>query len=179
LTSFNAFSFNSSSDPDIDWSVFENAGKISMIFLVCLFFIFQRLDRYLLRDDSVWITRLSEDFWWNLERISEMSHQKYHRTPQVTGTKINHPIAHPMNPPQSMSLNAPTSTRKIVGQRSTMLTPAGSPMATNIPEKNNHFFPNLSSFAADQDVDYNPFQSKISFDNHLWTNSCQQAIPWQ
>lgn len=149
--------------------------------LICVFiiFIFHQLDRYLLRDDSVWITRLSEDFWWNLERISELSHQKYHRTPQVTGTKINHPIAHPNNPPQSMSLNAQTSTRKIVGQRSTMLTPAGSPMATNIPEKNNHFFPNLSSFAADQDVDYNPFQSKISFDNHLWTNSCQQAIPWQ
>lgn len=162
LASLNAFSFNSSSDPDVDWSVFENA------------------DRYLLRDDSVWITRLSEDFWWNLERISELSHQKYHRAPaQYGGTKVNHPITHPINPPQSMSLNASTSTRKIVGQRSTMLTPAGSPMATNIPEKNNHFFPNLSSFAADQDVDYNPFQSKISFDNHLWTNSCQQAISWQ
>lgn len=49
------------------------------------------IDRYLLRDDSVWITRLSRDFWWNLERISEM-----------TITREN-----------------PISTCKIVGQRST------------------------------------------------------------
>ena len=30
-----------------------------------------------------------------------------------------------------------------------------------------------------KDIDYNPFQSKISFDNNIWTNYSQNAIPWQ
>ncbi|CAF1433707.1 unnamed protein product [Rotaria sordida] len=137
-------------DPDVDWSVFENA------------------DRYLLRDDSAWITRLSRDFWWNLERISEMT----------TTTDVNHiqKINSTKHIPQqisssssSMQLNG-MPTRKIVGQRSTIIA---RPNRNNIPIKTN------SSSTYDQDFDYNPFQSKISFDNNIWTNYLQHAIPWQ
>jgi hypothetical protein len=68
----------------------------------------------------------------------------------------------------SIQLNNP-SARKIVGQRSTITRPN----TNNIPEKMNY----LSIY--DQDIEYNPFQSKISFDNNIWTNYFQQAIPWQ
>jgi len=132
-------SFNRSTlsvtDPDIDWSVFENA------------------DRYLLRDDSAWITRLSKDFWWNLERISEMTTTGGNPTQQMISTKT---FPQPINN---------TSARKIVGQHSTITRPK----TNNIPEKINY----------DKDIEYNPFQSKISFDNNIWTNYFQQAIPWQ
>jgi hypothetical protein len=67
-------------------------------------------------------------------------------------------------PPQILSSNN-NSTRKIVGQRSTIIRPN----TTNIPDK----------FDDNQDMEYNPFQSRISFDNNIWTNSFQQAIPWQ
>ncbi|CAF0765460.1 unnamed protein product [Didymodactylos carnosus] len=43
-----------SSEPDVDWTVFENA------------------DRYLLRDDNAWIARLGKEFWWNLECMTDM-----------------------------------------------------------------------------------------------------------
>ncbi|CAF2462590.1 unnamed protein product [Rotaria sp. Silwood2] len=143
--SFNqsAYSLN---DPDVDWSVFENA------------------DRYLLRDDSAWITRLSKDFWWNLERISEMTTTDVNQTQQINSTK--HIPQQVLS--SSMQLNG-VSTRKIVGQRSTI----ARPNRNNIPIKTN------SSSTYDQDFDYNPFQSKISFDNNIWTNYSQQAIPWQ
>jgi hypothetical protein len=64
----------------------------------------------------------------------------------------------------SIQLNN-TSARKIVGQRSTVTRPNPN----NIPEKTIY----------DQDIEYNPFQSKISFDNNIWTNYFKQAIPWQ
>ncbi len=111
-------------------------------------FLFFKIDRYLLRDDSAWITRLSKDFWWNLERISEM-----------TTTPIRE------NPVKQILAPTNNSARKIVGQRSAIIRPD----PTNIPDKldDNH------------DMEYNPFQSRISFDNNIWTNSFQQAIPWQ
>jgi hypothetical protein len=68
----------------------------------------------------------------------------------------------------SMQANNP-SARKIVGQRSAVTRPS----TNNIPEKTNYFS------IYDQDIEYNPFQSKISFDNNIWTNYLQQAIPWQ
>ncbi|CAF3474624.1 unnamed protein product [Rotaria sp. Silwood1] len=134
------------SDPDVDWSVFENA------------------DRYLLRDDSAWITRLSKDFWWNLERISEMTKTNVNYSQQINSTK-NIPQQVLSSSIQSNGI----STRKIVGQRTTI----ARPNRNNIPMKTN------SSPTYDQDFDYNPFQSKISFDNNIWTNYSQQAIPWQ
>lgn len=115
------------------------------------------IDRYLLRDDSAWITRLSKDFWWNLERISEMT---------TIGGNSAQTIKH--NPQQILPSNN-SSTRKIIGQRSTITRPNPN----NIPEKINNLSLN------DQDIEYNPFQSKISFDNNIWTNYFQQAIPWQ
>ncbi|CAM4940402.1 unnamed protein product [Rotaria socialis] len=60
------------------------------------------------------------------------------------------------------------STRKIVGQRTTI----ARPNRNNIPMTQN------SSSIYDQDIDYNPFQSKVSFDNNIWANYTQQAIPW-
>jgi hypothetical protein len=57
----------------------------------------------------------------------------------------------------------------------------------NIPDKSN-FFQAFSSMSIgggggggpnDQDIEYNPFQSKISFDNNMWGNNSQQPIPWQ
>jgi hypothetical protein len=184
------------------------------------------LDRYLLRDDSAWITRLSKDFWWNLERISEM----------ITSDV---PIGQPLNR-QPNKFNAPTGQgnflsnnstkhftaapmqfagvppRKVVGQRapmnnayrtnsmfnngfaspppssgssssssgSTIVRPSTNNTAyTNIPDKSN-FFQTFSSMSiaggnTEQELEYNPFQSKISFDNNMWGNNAQQAIPWQ
>ncbi|CAF0943209.1 unnamed protein product [Adineta steineri] len=136
---------NSLIHPDVDWSVFENA------------------DRYLLRDDSAWITRLSKDFWWNLERISEMVTKPINLVEQINSTKI-----HPQQVSSSIQSNG-TSARKIIGQRSTITRPNPN----NIPDKANF------SSIYDQDIEYNPFQSKISFDNNIWTNYSQQAIPWQ
>jgi hypothetical protein len=139
-------------DPDIDWSVFENAGrKINEISIEINLSL--RIDRYLLRDDSVWITRLSKDFWWNLERISEMITTEGNSLQSMNSTK---PLVQQMNN---------ISSRKIVGQRSTITRPN----TTNI----------LDTINSDQDIEYNPFQSKISFDNNIWTNYFQQAIPWQ
>ncbi|CAF3313315.1 unnamed protein product [Rotaria socialis] len=142
-------SFNQSilsfADPDVDWSVLENA------------------DRYLLRDDSAWITRLSKDFWWNLERISEMAITDVSPTQQMNTTK--------QKPQQNLSSSIQSngiSTRKIVGQRTTI----ARPNRNNIPMTQN------SSSIYDQDIDYNPFQSKVSFDNNIWANYTQQAIPW-
>ena len=64
---------NNHNDIDVDWSVFENAGEFLIVkTVVVTFLLFIYSDRYLLRDDSAWITRLSKDFWWNLDRISEM-----------------------------------------------------------------------------------------------------------
>lgn len=154
----NAFAPSGSSliDPDVDWSVLENA------------------DRYLLRDDSAWITRLSNDFWWNLERISEMSTmelnfaQRVHRSNAVRKNVSQAPVLSP-----SMPMNNPSTTRKIVGQRS----PPLRSNANHIPDKAN-VLPNFS-FLPEQDIEYNPFQSKVSFDNHIWTNYAPQAIPWQ
>ena len=53
----------------------------------------------------------------------------------------------------------------------------------NIPDKSN-FFQAFSSMSIvddnhDQDIEYNPFQSKISFNNHMWSSHSQQPIPWQ
>jgi hypothetical protein len=139
-------------NPDIDWSVFENAGrKINEISIEINLSL--RIDRYLLRDDSVWITRLSKDFWWNLERISEMITTEGNSLQSMNSTK---PLVQQMNN---------ISSRKIVGQRSTITRPN----TTNI----------LDTINSDQDIEYNPFQSKISFDNNIWTNYFQQAIPWQ
>ncbi|UJR37025.1 hypothetical protein I4U23_029732 [Adineta vaga] len=140
---------------DIDWSVFENA------------------DRYLLRDDSAWITRLSKDFWWNLDRISELTIKPIQLVEQLNAMKIapqqQQQQQQQVPPPSStMQLNGNT-TRKVIGQRS----PITRPNPNNIPDKT-HF-----SSIYDQDIEYNPFQSKISFDNNIWTNYSQQAIPWQ
>jgi hypothetical protein len=74
--------------------------------------------------------------------------------------------------PSSMQSNG-IPPRKIVGQRTTI----GRPNTANIPEKTN-CFQSFSSIS-DQDNEYNPFQSKVSFDNNIWTNYSQQAIPWQ
>lgn len=220
-------------DPDIDWSVFENA------------------ERYLLRDDSAWITRLSKDFWWNLERISEMitsdvmplqqvnNNAIFNRT-SISAQKYNlqnqqqHFIQSVASakgfsqPQQQQQVSAPMqftgiSQRKIVGQRSQVSAnnayrnnsminngfasppPSSSSSSSssgstivrptknnnnnnnhinlNIPDKSN-FFQAFSSMSLtggnhDQDMEYNPFQSKISFDNHMWGNHSQQPIPWQ
>ncbi|CAF3535808.1 unnamed protein product [Rotaria sp. Silwood1] len=229
-------------DPDVDWSVFENA------------------ERYLLRDDSAWITRLSKDFWWNLERISEMITSDY--IPNVQQINNNGTFNRSSLPTQKfpqqqqqqqfMQSTIPTKTysqqqqqqvpspmqftgvppRKIVGQRtqqqqqqiltnnnsyrnnsmfnngftspppsSSSSSSSGStivrpPTTTtnnnhmmnsniNIPDKSN-FFQAFSSMSIasnggnhDQDMEYNPFQSKISFDNNMWGNNSQQPIPWQ
>ncbi|CAF1244625.1 unnamed protein product [Adineta steineri] len=220
------------SDPDVDWSVFENA------------------ERYLLRDDSAWITRLSKDFWWNLDRISEMitydipSAQQINNNNRPTQQKFNQqhfmqqsapPPAKPFpqqqqqqGPPPPMQFSG-IPPRKIVGQRSTnpnhpyrnpsmfnngFASPPPSSSSSsssgstivrpitnnnmnnmntnfNIPDKSN-FFQAFSSMSMggggggggggnnnDQDIEYNPFQSKISFDNNMWGNNSQQPIPWQ
>jgi len=207
-------------DPDVDWSVFENA------------------ERYLLRDDSAWITRLSKDFWWNLERISEMitselipnqqmnnngafnrsslPTQKYNLPNQqfMQQTKQYPQQQQQQQPPPPMQF-AGVAPRKIVGQRSqnpyrnnsmfnngfaspppssssssssgsTIVRPANNNNMNsnvNIPEKSN-FFQTFSSMSIsggnnDQDIEYNPFQSKISFDNNMWGNNSQQPILWQ
>jgi hypothetical protein len=39
---------------DIDWTVLENA------------------QRFLLRDDSVWINKLNKEFWWNVNKLTDM-----------------------------------------------------------------------------------------------------------
>lgn len=226
-------------DPDVDWSVFENA------------------ERYLLRDDSAWITRLSKDFWWNLERISEMitsdvslaqqmNHNGNGNRSSVANQKFN---ANAQQQQQQQSFMQSTKTysqgagapppmqftgvppRKIVGQRaqlpgnnayrssnsmfnngfaspppsssssssssgSTIVRPTNNQMHgynntnnnnNNIPDKSN-FFQSFSSMSIsnpsggisnDQDMEYNPFQSKISFDNNMWGSSGQQPILWQ
>jgi hypothetical protein len=215
------------SDPDVDWSVFENA------------------ERYLLRDDSAWITRLSKDFWWNLERISEMITSDYTPAQQMNtnGTfnrpslpipKYNLPNQQQQQQQQQQQFIQPTKAypqqqvpppmqftgvppRKIVGQRSqisatniyrnnsmfnngfaspppsssssssssgsTIVRPTNNNPNINIPDKSN-FFQAFSSMSIaggnhDQDIEYNPFQSKISFDNNMWGNNSQQPIPWQ
>jgi hypothetical protein len=201
------------SDPDVDWSVFENA------------------ERYLLRDDSAWITRLSKDFWWNLERISEMITSEY--TPNQAMNNNNgafnrsslptqkynipnqqtRPYPQQQAPPPMQFAGVPP--RKIVGQRSqnpyrnnsmfnngfaspppsssssssssgsTIVRPSTNNLNSNvnIPDKSN-FFQSFSSMSIaggnnDQDIEYNPFQSKISFDNNMWGNNSQQPILWQ
>ncbi|CAF2987261.1 unnamed protein product [Rotaria sp. Silwood2] len=224
------------SDPDVDWSVFENA------------------ERYLLRDDSAWITRLSKDFWWNLERISEMITSDYTPVQQINnnGTFNRPPLPtqkfqqQQQQQQQFMQSAVPTKIysqqqqvpppmqftgvppRKIVGQRTqqqqlstnnayrnnsmfnngfTSPPPSSSSSSSssgstivrpihnnnnnnnfmnsniNIPDKSN-FFQAFSSMSIaggnhDQDMEYNPFQSKISFDNNMWGNNSQQPIPWQ
>ncbi|CAF1100403.1 unnamed protein product [Adineta ricciae] len=201
-------------DPDVDWSVFENA------------------ERYLLRDDSAWITRLSKDFWWNLDRISEMithdipSAQQMNNRPnqqkfnQQSFLQQSAPPASKPFPPQAPNPMQFTGVppRKIVGQRagsnafrnpsmfnggfaspppsssssssssgSTIVRPPNTNLAMNtnfnIPDKSS-FFQAFSSMSLaggsnDQDIEYNPFQSKISFDNNMWGNNSQQPIPWQ
>jgi hypothetical protein len=211
------------SDPDVDWSVFENA------------------ERYLLRDDSAWITRLSKDFWWNLERISEMITSEFTSAQQMNNngafnrstlptqkynlpnqfmqqTVATKPFPQQQAPPPMQFAGVPP--RKIVGQRSqiptnnpynrtnsmfnngfaspppsssssssssgsTIVRPINNHMNSNvnIPDKSN-FFQAFSSMSIaggnnDQDIEYNPFQSKISFDNNMWGNNSQQPIPWQ
>jgi hypothetical protein len=199
-------------DPDVDWSVFENA------------------ERYLLRDDSAWITRLSKDFWWNLERISEMITSEYtpnqamnnngaYNRSSLPTQKYNipnqqtRPYAQQQAPPPMQFAGVPP--RKIVGQRaqnpyrtnsmfnngfaspppsssssssssgSTIVRPSTNTNNSNvnIPDKSN-FFQSFSSMSItggnnDQDIEYNPFQSKISFDNNMWGNNSQQPILWQ
>ena len=178
------------------------------------------LDRYLLRDDSAWITRLSKDFWWNLDRISEMITSEVslaqQMNPSRSTTKYKGNNAPP--PPAPMQFTG-VPPRKIVGQRAPMMNPnpyrtnsmfnngfaspppssssssssSGSAIVRpnnahhyppmNIPEKSNIFQAfssmSISGGGHDQDMEYNPFQSKISFDNHMWTGNGQQAIPWQ
>ena len=147
-------------DCDIDWSVFENAGtKIEKTFTNFKSSIFLLIDRYLLRDDSAWITRLSKDFWWNLERISEMATMV---TQQMNSTKHS---SQQFSLP-SMHLNG-KSAGKFVGRRSTITRPT----TNDIPMKKNF------SMISDQDIDYNPFQSKILFDNDIWTNYSQHSMP--
>ena len=188
------------------------------------------LERYLLRDDSAWITRLSKDFWWNLERISEMITSEY--TPNQAmnnngafnrSALANHkyhipnqqakPYPQQQAPPPMQFAGVPP--RKIVGQRSqnpyrnnpmfnngfaspppsssssssssgsTIVRPStnNNNLNVHIPEKSN-FFQSFSSMSIaganhDQDSEYNPFQSKISFDNNMWGNNSQQPILWQ
>jgi len=84
-------------------------------------------------------------------------------TTTTTGVNCAQMKTYPEETSSAKSSNI--STRKIVGQRSTITRPNPS----NIPEK----------ITANQDNEYNPFQSNISFDNHIWTNIFQQAIPWQ
>lgn len=66
---------------------------------------------------------------------------------------------------QENSIDEIFSTRKIIGQRSSVLSSA----ALHIPEK----------FNSNSDFEYNPFQSKLLFDKNIWTNRFQQIIPWQ
>jgi len=208
------------SDPDVDWSVFENA------------------ERYLLRDDSAWITRLSRDFWWNIDRMLEMitseftpnqqmnnngafnrsslPTQKYNLPNQQQFIQQTKPYPQQQAPPPMQFAGVPP--RKIVGQRSQISTnnpyrnnsmfnngfasppPSSSSSSSssgstivrpannnnnnfNIPDKSN-FFQTFSSMSIaggnnDQDIEYNPFQSKISFDNNMWGNNSQQPILWQ
>lgn len=194
------------SDSDVDWSVFENA------------------ERYLLRDDSAWITRLSKDFWWNLERISEMmtsdmnpnngtfnrsTTQKFPQAYQQTKSfpQQMQTAAQQQPPPMNFAGVPP---RKIVGQRTqqpyrtnpmfnngfaspppssgSSSSSSGStivrPTNMNIPDKSNFFqaFSSMSIHSSTNDQDnniYNPFESKISFDNNMWANNSQQPILWQ
>ena len=175
------------SDSDVDWSVFENA------------------ERYLLRDDNVWITRLSKDFWWNLERISEMMTFDNNRsTAQGFPPKQQQQPQQSAPPPMNFGGVPP---RKLIGQRAQQpyranpmfnngfasppppSSSSGStivrPTNVNIPDKSNFFqaFSSMSmhSSAKDQDNNniYNPFESKISFDNNMWANNSQQPIMWQ
>lgn len=218
-------------DPDVDWSVFENAGRRKNLAISISLFLY--LERYLLRDDSAWITRLSKDFWWNLERISEMitseyspmnnngafnrsslPTQKYQQLQQPTKP---FPQQQQQQPPPMQFTGAPP--RKIVGQRnpntfrnnsmfnngfaspppsssssssssgSTIVRPSSHHINSNmnIPEKSssNNIFQAFATMSLtgggnnDQDMEYNPFQSKISFDNNMWGNNSQQPIPWQ
>lgn len=218
FTSSNSPPLNNN-DIDVDWSVFENA------------------DRYLLRDDSAWITRLSKDFWWNLDRISEMITSdvsmgrptqpttKYPTNlssgqPPYNGGKnfpppSNNSSSTGTNVPPPMQFNG-VPPRKIVGQRAPMNNgnpyrnpsmfnngfasppPSSSSSSSSSgsaivrPNNSHHYNPmgeksNLfQAFSSmsitnghDQDIEYNPFQSKISFDNHMWTGNGQQPISWQ
>ncbi|CAF0871323.1 unnamed protein product [Didymodactylos carnosus] len=71
-----------SNEPDVDWTVFENA------------------DRYLLRDDNAWIARLGKEFWWNLERMTEMivtEHTTNTLQQQVTTGQLAHTMYNRLN----------------------------------------------------------------------------------
>jgi hypothetical protein len=228
---------NNNNDIDVDWSVFENAGKFLTVKTIIVTFysssLFFLSDRYLLRDDSAWITRLSKDFWWNLDRISEMitSDVSMNSSRPVGGKfpsgqpNFNGGKTFPQSTtnssstgasiPQPMQFNG-VPPRKIVGQRAPMNNgnpyrnpsmfnngfasppPSSSSSSSSAgsaivrPNNSHHYNPmseksNLfQAFSSmsitnghDQDMEYNPFQSKISFDNHMWTGNGQQAIPWQ
>ncbi len=187
---------------------------------------------------------MSKDFWWNLERISEMITSEFTPTQQMTNNgafnrsslptqKYNIPNQQQQQQQHFMQQTVPTKSypqqqvpppmqftgvppRKIVGQRSQMSTyrnnsmfnngfasppPSSSSSSSssgstivrpstnnmnsnlNIPDKSN-FFQTFSSMSIaggnnDQDIEYNPFQSKISFDNNMWGNNSQQPILWQ
>ena len=121
-----------------------------------------------MRDDNAWITRLSRDFWWNLERLSEMTTASVHLTPQTSTTKC-FPQQLSSSLLSSMQSNV-MSARKIVGQQHSITNRLNT---NDIPSKM------TLPFIYDQDIDYNPFQSKICLDNSIWTNNSQQTIPWQ
>jgi hypothetical protein len=79
----------------------------------------------------------------------------------------------------------PSSSSSSSSSGSTIVRPINNNMNTNfnIPDKSNFFqaFASMSVAGGtnDQDIEYNPFQSKISFDNNMWGNNSQQPIPWQ
>jgi hypothetical protein len=77
----------------------------------------------------------------------------------------------------------PPSSSSSSSSGSTIVRPTNNNSNFNIPDKSN-FFQAFSSMSIaggnhDQDIEYNPFQSKISFDNNMWGNNSQQPIPWQ
>ena len=81
----------------------------------------------------------------------------------------------------------PSSSSSSSSSGSTIVRPSSHHINSNvnIPDKSNNFFQAFASMSLapggnnDQDMEYNPFQSKISFDNNMWGNNSQQPIPWQ
>lgn len=76
----------------------------------------------------------------------------------------------------------PSSSSSSSSSGSAIVRPNNSHHYNPMAEKSNLFqaFSSMSiGNGHDQDMEYNPFQSKISFDNHMWTGNGQQAIPWQ
>jgi len=97
----------------------------------------------------------------------------------------NHPYRNTSMFNNGFASPPPSSSSSSSSSGSTIVRPINNNMNTNfnIPDKSNFFqaFASMSVAGGnnDQDIEYNPFQSKISFDNNMWGNNSQQPIPWQ